>query len=338
MKYMFLTCWAFIASTVTSFAQNEENSIQVNDTLVVLLENQNQVRIIGPSMLDIIAYTKADSLKELFVNDLKKVIVQTENKQLPKTVWYIVSANGKRRLKMKTDEYADESFDLKKETYRLQQDLPAHELTIYDLRTGIIIQFYVANEKGLDLIYNTSLQSAINFALANKKEAKQVYRYDIKPQLDGFTMVHKQRNHLGSLELSPNVGANLIGNVFTPVIGADIAIHYFDKHSIEVFRTGLRMNGYFFSDFTGGKFNKIYANTGYDLFFALNMNTRSRTPYFFGIEAGFLSNTDGFDRVFKGNPLHFGLNIAYKGFEYSFGGIYIDKNQRIPMVGVKLPF
>lgn len=337
MKHILWMCWVCIALPFSSVAQNDDH-LTFNDTLVVKLTGQTQVRIIGESMLKIIAYTRADSLKNIFMNDLNAALNKSENKQLPVKVFYLVHPNGNRRLKMKQEEYADETFELSKEAYAMNENLPRHELNLFDLSNGMVMQFYVNDTMGLKEIADLNLLAAINFALANKKEVKRNYRYDMVQQLDGFKEVSKYRTHYETIELVPNAGVMMVGNIPTPIVGASLQYNYRNKYNQDIFKTGIKMSGYFFTDFSGGKFNKVYSNTGYDLFFLVNASPRSKESFSYGLEGGFITKTAKSDGVFKGNPGHFGFLLEYKGFQYSFGFIHYSKQHGIPTIGVKLPF
>jgi hypothetical protein len=330
-------CWVCIALPFSSVAENEDH-LTFNDTLVIKLTGQTQVRIIGESMLKIIAYTRADSLKNIFINDLNAALSKSESKQLPVKVFYLVHPNGNRRLKMKQEEYVDETFELSREEYVMTENLPKHELNLFDLRTGIVIQFYVNDTSDLKEIADLNLLAAINFALANKKEVKRNYRYDIAQRLGGFTEVKKYRIHYETIEMTPVAGITLVGNVPAPIVGAALTYNYRNKYNQEIFETGIKMSGYFFTDFSGGKFNKVYSNTGYDLFFLMNASPRSKDSFSYGVEGGFITKSPKTDGVFKGNPGYFGFLLEYKGFQYSFGFIHYSKQQSIPTIGVKLPF
>ena len=170
MKHILWMCWVCIALPFSSVAENEDH-LTFNDTLVIKLTGQTQVRIIGESMLKIIAYTRADSLKNIFINDLNAALSKSESKQLPVKVFYLVHPNGNRRLKMKQEEYVDETFELSREEYVMTENLPKHELNLFDLRTGIVIQFYVNDTSDLKEIADLNLLAAINFALANKNSS-----------------------------------------------------------------------------------------------------------------------------------------------------------------------
>lgn len=337
MKHILFMCWVCIALPFTSAAQIDDH-LTLNDTLVVKLTGHTQVRIIGESMLKIIAWTGADSLKNVFINDLNAALSKSESKQLPVKIFYLIHPNGNRRLKMKQEEYADEAFELSKEVYSMTENLPKHELNLFDLRSGILMQFYVNDTTALKEIADLNLLTAINFALANKKEVKRSYRYDIAQRLDGFTEVKKYRTRYETIEMTPVAGITLVGNVPAPIVGASLHYSYRNKYNQDIFKTGIKMSGYFFTDFSGGKFNKVYSNTGYDLFFLVNANPRSKNSFSYGLEGGFIAKSPKSDGVFTGNPGHFGFLLEYKGFQYSFGFIHYSKQHGIPTIGIKLPF
>lgn len=338
MKHMFLTCWACIALIFPALAQREESLPgDLKDTLVLHLGGGNQLRIMGSSMEDIMQYNFADSLKTLFLADLQKALDQAGSKELPREVYYLFAGQPKRRIKMKTEEYA-EDFDLNREVFRLQQNLPKHELNLYDLQHNMQMQAYVQDEKALQELATANVLQALTYLKSMRKEVRRHYRYDLRQQLDGFVSLSKQRNHISALEIKPSIGTILIGNVFTPVIGSSLSFNYRDKYNREVFKAGLSLSGYFFTDFAGGKFNKVYSNTASGLFFMVNANERSKQPYYFGVEGGVISKSNNSDGVFRGNPFYLSFLTEYKGFQYSFGYIHYTAKQSLPTVGVKIPF
>jgi hypothetical protein len=181
LKKNMLLAWLLgIAFTVGSSAQTYQETSASNqqisplqDTLALHLGGTSRIFITGRTLREISTYTKADSLKELFLDDFEKLYKGQSQTEIPQVIHYLVHGSGKRRMKVGTDMYNDVPFDLAKEKQRLNLDLPKWEYTIYDLAREIEIHFYLEDSNQLSLLDDVSLSEAIQRSRLNAKKFKQ---------------------------------------------------------------------------------------------------------------------------------------------------------------------
>lgn len=341
MKNMFNTCRLIIALTFLSAftAQAEDGSKSTLDTLIVRLEGNNQVRIIASSFGQMSTYTKADSLLTLFAADAQRANAGKDYNNWPQTMHYLVQAEGKRRLKMQNNEFAEQEFDLSKETYRLEENLPAYHYTVYDLGSSVELHVFLESADKITLLQQHSVDSAMKALLQFKKERKRYYRMELNRENNTYSLGKTKGLKLGAIEISPDINAYLIGNQWTPTIGFEAKVMLRNKYGVPSISFGGAMMSYVFSDFSAGKFNGFTHNIGYDGRLAFNMNDMGNKPIWFGMEGGVIVGPEkGFTEGFKGTAYRFALITELHGLGFSFGGIRDSYKRSIPTIGIRLPF
>lgn len=341
MKNMFNTCRLIIALTFLSAftAQAEDEPKSMRDTLVVRLEGNNQVRIIARSFGQMSSYKKADSLLTLFVADAQRANAGKDYSNWPQTMHYLVQTEGKRRLKMQNNEFTEEEFDLSKETYRLDENLPAYHYTVYDLGAAVELHLYLETADKITLLQQHSVDSAMKTLLSHKREKKRNYRMELNRESNVYTLGKTKSAKQGSIEISPDINAYLIGNQWTPTIGFEAKVMLRNKYGVPSVSFGGAMMSYVFSDFSAGKFNGFTHNIGYDGRIAFNMNDMGGKPYWFGIEGGVIVGPEkGLNEGFKGTAYRFALVTELHGLGFSFGSIRDSYKRNIPTIGIRLPF
>lgn len=341
MKNMFNTCRLIIALTFLSAftAQADDEPKSMLDTLVVRLEGNNQVRIVAPSFAQMSTYKKADSLLTLFVADAQRANAGKDYSNWPQTMHYLVQAEGKRRLKMQNNEFTEQEFDLSKEAYRLEENLPAYHYTVYDLRTSVELHVYLESADKIMLLQQHSVDSAMKALIQFKKERRRYYRMELDEQKGAFKLGKTKGDKLDQIEISPDINAYLIGNQWTPTIGFEAKLTLRNKYGVPYISFGGAMMSYVFSDFSAGKFNGFTHNIGYDGRVAFNMSDRGAKPLWFGIEGGVIVGPEkGYTEGFKGTAYRYALITELHGLGFSFGAIRDSYKRSIPTIGIRLPF
>ncbi|MBP6302146.1 MAG: hypothetical protein KBB37_02470 [Bacteroidia bacterium] len=341
MKNMFNTCRLIIALTFLSAftAQAEDEPKSMRDTLIIRLEGNNQVRIVAPSFGQLSTYKKADSLLTLFVADVQRANAGKEYSNWPQTMHYLVQAEGKRRLKMQNNEFTEQEFDLSKETYRLDENLPAYHYTVYDLGAALELHVYLESADKITLLQQHSVDSAVKALLKMKKERRRYYRMELNRENTVYTLGKTKSARQDAIEISPDINAYLIGNQWTPTIGFEAKLTFRNKYGVPNISVGGAMMSYVFSDFSAGKFNGFTHNIGYDGRVAFNMNSTGSKPYWFGIEGGVIVGPEkGYTEGFKGTAYRYALITELHGLGFSFGAIRDSYKRSIPTIGIRLPF
>lgn len=341
MKNMFNTCRLIIALTFLSAftAQAEDEPKSMRDTLIIRLEGNNQVCIIASSFRQMSTYKKADSLLTLFVADAQRANAGKDYSNWPQTMHYLVQSEGKRRLKMQNNEFTEEEFDLSKEAYRLDENLPAYHYTVYDLGAAVELHMYLESADKITLLQRQSVDSAMKALLQFKKERRRYYRLELEEQNGAFKLGKTKGDKLDQIEISPDINAYLIGNQWTPTIGFEAKLTFRNKYGVPNFSFGGALMSYVFSDFSAGKFNGFTHNIGYDGRIAFNMNDEGSKPYWFGIEGGVIVGPGkGYTEGFKGTAYRYALITELHGLGFSFGAIRDSYKRSIPTIGIRLPF
>jgi len=255
-----------------------------SDTLVVQLENNNQVHIVTSSFSELARYHRADSLLAIFVADAQRAHAGKSYSEWPKVMHYLMTADVKRRLKIQSDEFTEEEFNLEKEKHRLQENVPPYHYTVYDLATETELHLYLERAENITLLQQHRIDSAIQALTRFKKQTKRYYKLQLLPQQQTYAVGNTKGKLARSLEFSPDVNAYLIGNQWTPTIGVEARVMLNNKYGTPYLSFGGAMMSYVFSDFGGGRFNGFTHNVGYDLRLAFNTNANGTKAYWFGIE------------------------------------------------------
>lgn len=349
MKNVMLTaCGLFMAFCATHlYAQAQEgvyvvhldeNTEVFNDTLVIELGGNNQVFFIGDELKKMKTFTRADSVKMLFMNDLDQAIRSGAVKEESQRVFYFIDRTGKRRLKTENPEYNEHTVDVDYEIKRLNLNLGKYEYHIYDLASGYRFDIYLDDAAELKkLLGGISLNEAILYAgTALKKELKRSYKVSLTSENNGFRMKSRTQGHYGSIELVPSFGAGLLGNTPAPVIGLDLWMRLTDKYSQPKYKIGAGFETFPFVSSVGGEVTGVSFVRSYTLKLAMNFGNSKNKPYWFGIQGGFMNSNEikSYNEAVKAGIIFEGLGRL----SYSFDLIRDTHKNSIYGLTVKLPF
>lgn len=345
-KCMLLAVWLLIASTQTVlwgqqaavyFTHLDENEVIPADTLFIKLAGSNKILLVGDGFKNMMKYTKADSLKTLFINDVEAARTNKTLAVDAQKIFYFIDQSGKRRIKAENAEYNNNSVDVAYEIKRLQLDLPKYEYHIYDLTSGYRIEIYLSDPQEVkNVLGGISLNEAINYTYKNtENELKRSYKIDLNAE-NGYTITGKTRGHSDAIELNPSFGVGLLGNTLAPVAGFDIWLRLTNKYSIQQYKMGLGLTAFPFVYASANEVTGVSLVNSYDARFAFNLFTKNKAKTtWLGLQAGLMKSNDikTFDNAFK-------LGFMYEGhgtFNYSFDVIK-GKDLYIYGLTIKMPF
>ncbi len=343
---MLLAVWLFIASTQTVllgqqaamyFVHLNENEVIPTDTLLIKLTGSNKILFIGNGFKGMMKYTKADSLKTLFINDLEAARANKTMAVDAQKTFYFINESGKRRMKAENAEYNNNSVDVSYEIKRLQLDLPKYEYHIYDLISGYRMEIYLSNPQEVKNILGAiSLNEAISYTYKNaENELKRSYKVNLHTE-NGYAIASKTRGHADAIELNPSFGVGLLGNTLAPILGFDIWLRLTDKYSVSKYKMGLGLTAFPFANTNQGEITGISLVNSYEARFAFNLYTQNKgKTSWLGLQAGLMKSNDlkTFDNAFKFGFLYEGSGT----FNYSFD-IIKGKDLYIYGLTIKMPF
>ena len=309
-----------------------------SDTLIVRLGGNNQVRIVCASFDDLYKYSRADSLVSVFTTDIKKSFQDKDYGEWPQVLHYLVKGDGKRRLKIQSNEFTEEEFNLENEKYRLEENIPPFHYIIYDLSKSVELHIYMESADKINLFQQVSLDSAIHKLTQNKKTCNRNYKIEIVHENDSFRLGKFKGNKMYSINYSSDVNVYLIGNRWVPTAGGKISLIFKDKYQKPQMSIGTAIVGYAFYDFTNGVF-KIDQHTGYNFIWSANISKSNGAPIWFGIDAGIIIGQQTNEIGFKGKA--FRLNMFTEinnGIGLSIGTIRDAKKTAVPIIGIRFPF
>lgn len=334
-RTMLLACGLLIALFQTNLSA-QTNGISVSginknnalyDTLMVLLPEGNKILVTGKSLPTLVAYSRADSLKQLFVADYEKAIAANTITSDAPLIHYFVHPSGKRRLKAEVGEYADSRVDVAYEVTRLNLDLPKYRYYIHDLEAEIDMEVYVQNPAQLTSILSSiNLREAINAAGKEKRSFRKYVKTEITPDNGQFKIADIKGGVLQSIEINPALGITLMGNILAPVMGVDVSFGSRNKYSISNYKIGYSFSTFTMVSTAGGDITGVSFVRCHELKYMRNINNRDiKNPYFIGAQVGLLNSADlsSYNGAFKIGLVH----QSTSPYNYSFDYI-VDRNNR----------
>jgi hypothetical protein len=346
-KLLLLACGLIFASIVNNLWAQKEGIVYKNlnynlsyalcDTLVIKLTGSDKILVIGGNLNNLVKYTQADSVKNLFLADVEKSYANNSLSAEATKVYYFVTTAGKRRLKAENVEFSENDVNIGYELKRIDLDLPKYEFKIFDLKHGYQIQIYLANPKDLKSeLEKTSINEAIKFAASNaKKEIKSCYKLEVITE-NGLKIGNKTQGKRNALMINNSFGISAFGNTLAPVIGINTFLEVTNKYSIDKWRVGFSYNAIAIVNTVNGEVKGVSAVSSFDLKGLINLNQFERSnPVYIGLQFGILKSNDikSFDNAFKIGFLH-----ANKFLNYSFDIINDTNKNTIYGLTVFLPF
>ena len=286
-----------------------------------------KIVLAGNGIIKLVKENSLEVLKNKFIEDYRE---SAKDKDFPagaKTIIYLASTDGRRRLKAMPDE--DMPLNIQNEIKAFKSDLPPFHYTIYDLTKAFEYHIYVSMPGDLEKLMQVNCQALLTTSTAGK--VTMLYKYtsiEIANSDSGFVVKNKNRKSLDALSFAGFAGASLINSSFSPTIGLDVEFIKFNKYRKTKFKTGLSYSFNVMADYQNKSFYNFYKFHSLDLHF-LNNLSHTKEDFFFGLSIGkyytdkiFGSARNGtLDKAWK-----FGIINQFKniGVEYNF--IY-DKNK-----------
>ena len=297
---------------------------QYKDTLVIHLEGRNRIVLVGESLEEISKYNRGDSLKNLFLEDLKNLKKDESFPATPREIYYIVNAAGKRRLKVATDASADAPFDLNNEVQNLSLNLPPLHCSIYDLCKRIEIHFYLEDTLAFGIINKYNIIDGIRELATHKEDFFKYYQYDISDKWQ-----YKPKGRRGnSIGILLDFGAMLVGNSPTPVASIRFFVGFYDKYHVQQVRFGANLNNFIFGGISDARISISARGIMVNPYLEANLAEKG-IPEWIGIEGGLFSVYTS-DALVKQNLFNMGGYYASRnGTTYGFDYVFIPGDKAI---------
>lgn len=336
MKKQFLFIYLLVfASTHFLSAQNSDfnnTTINYTDTLVINLINNNKILIIGESLKSIVKYTQADSIKNVFLNQIE---MAWANNTLPinaQDIYFFIAPNGNTKLLANQNE-----LNINNEIVNLQLNLPKYHYKILDLKNNYQINFYLEEAALLkNTLTNIKLSEAIDYTHSNaKKEFNKVYKIELNTK-NGYEIGDKTRDRKDNLEISGLFGAGILGNTIAPVTGIDMMLGLTNKYAIHKIKAGLGYQVFPFVTSNANEVKNVSLVNSVVLKGLINLNHNSnKNPYWLGAQVGFIKSADinSYNNAFK-----MGFLYQNKTFNYSFDFIKDANKNWIYGLTIYFPF
>lgn len=287
---------AFKANAQVTVNNPMNSEVVMSDTIVVNLKQNNKVLIVGSSIKKLKDFgPAADRLKTSFLNDINKAFTEQSIYPTAKEVHYFVQDENKRRIKAEAAEYSDKRVDVAFEILRLKLDLPKYSYTIYNLNNGVRMMVFMNHPDSLlPQLGEVSLNEAIATATKDKKEIRKNYKLEISTDSNYYRVSNKLSARADILEVNPYFGLTLLGNTFSPVVGAQMDLRFTNKYGIGKYRFGLGMTGLTMVERINGDISAVNLITTYEARVMYNVSPRVRgKSYWLGIQGGVLKTTNG---------------------------------------------
>lgn len=316
------------------------NEVTIGDTIVVNLKQNNKVLIVGGSISKLKDFgSVADRLKTSFLNDINKAFNEQSIYPTAKEVHYFVQDENKRRIKAEAAEYSDKRVDVAYEVLRLKLDLPKYSYTIYNMDNGVRMMVFVNHPDSLlTQLGEVSLNEAITIAAKEKKVVRKNYKLEVSTDSSYYRVSNKLSAKADILEVNPYFGVTLLGNTFSPVVGAQMDLRFTNKYGIGKYRFGLGLTGLTMVERTNGDISAVNLITTYEGRFMYNTSPRVRgKSYWLGIQGGVLKTTNGGK---LDNAIKFGFTtegLGPLGWSVDFINTK-DFKESIYSLTVRLPF
>ncbi len=286
------------------YVNTGQTSAVYTDTLTVKLKGNNQLMIVGKSLKELADYAdKADGVKTTFLTDVTKAYQAQSIYNTATEVYYFYNSSTSRRIKSETATVTDAKVNVGYEQYRIKNNLPKHHYTIYDLENGVELQVYMSTPDSLlAQLGEISLSTAIKTVVDNKRAVRRFQHAVLSTDNNSYKLLGDYPRFSASIEIAPFAGVGLIGNTFTPTVGAIAQYRHTNKYGKASFKVGASLNGYTMVQTLNSEITKVHLLRSYDGFIAFNMNTRTTE------KASWLGVVGG---VLKSNSLS-SYNNAYK--------------------------
>ena len=350
---IFLTCWALFAHILPLAAQFQTSPAQyfnnpnfpeiLQDTLVIRLQDTNQIHLTGATLTELATYERADSLKQFFFADLEKAFDQQVFSELPQRLHYLVNADGKRRLKADFSDPSAEKFDLEHEKKRLYLDLPQTHYTVYDLKTNVQLHFYLQDSTSIALIKEAQIKPALQEMAQDEKKLKKFVKYTVEKQGDVLKANPTRGSTVDMLEVGPLLGVSLIGNQLSPTLGAYVNLILQNRYSIPRYKFGMQYYGFILPSESGYNFREVNPGSMFDLICGVNAASHDKKVQWVGVSVGLTDKTR--NDILPKHAFKSGFFVERGAFIYSAEGIktsskFYEKDQSkfLYMFSIKTTF
>jgi hypothetical protein len=307
-----------LAFTFPLFAQEKKPQ----DTVYITPFAGCKVVLVGNGVTKLLKENNLEVLKNKFIEDYRESAKSKDFPAEAKSIIYLASQDGRRRLKAMPDE--DLPLNIEAEIKSFKNDLPPFHYTIYDLTKNFEYHIYVKDTSNLNQLYNTDLSVALKQTPDNSiigiKRSRAIV---IEPTATaGWIISRSNTDRKDYLILSPVFGVSLINSSFSPNFGFDVNIQTQTKYGKPNLKFGVAYRYNVLADYENKTFSNFYRFDNLDLFVLENVSL-NKDVYWFGLSLGRYYT----DKVF-GSARNGTLDKAWKfgfvsqiknfGIEYNF--------------------
>lgn len=337
MNLLLATGLSIVLALTKCYAGDPETESVKNDTLIFSPISDSKVLIIGPDMSLFADYTKLDSIKTLFLSDMKKSQEQNSYPAGSKVTHYFVHPNGKRRLKAENADFLQQGINVAEERKSLSLELFPYSYILHDLESDIYCTIYLREPSQLPSLETISFNDALRSLSTDKKAARKNYRIDLEKE--GSEWKHKSEfaSHQDFIELTPSFGIGNIGGAWSPALGAHLSLTFNNKYGLPEYKLGASLNGYLFADYFNKTFSNFYPVHDYQLCFMFNFTPlKSSKANWFGLQGGFFQSrvSGSLNGAFKAGIICEGFSI----FNYSVDLIRDKQKHNLLGITMRFPF
>jgi len=320
-------------------ARASEESKTMNDTIVIIPDTNIKIIFIGNGIKDMVSFERIDTLKDMLIGDVQKAQAQPGYPKAPKTTHYFINENGKRRIKAESEDFLEQGIDVEKEVISLNNSLPSYAFIVHDLVSGNELQFYLADPDQLSSLSKYKLSNAFKTIANDKAIQRKNFRIDLTRNDNEWMVTKTQKNRQDMIEISPTFGFGLIGNQWSPAVGADLLLGFTNRYGNSNFRVGLSFLGYSYPLSNNFDFSNINFVQSYDAMFMFNLrdsNSKGEKSRWFGVTGGKLQTSEEGD---LDNRWKFGIitsNIC--PFNFRFENIFLKDKKSVYSFTMLIPF
>ncbi len=330
--------WACFALILLNLNLATAEEVVKKDTIQFNSDQGCKILFIGDNVVQMTGFTGIDSLVSMLNDDLRKASAQSDFPSNPRIVHYFVTENGKRRLKAEDNESMEPPVDINAEKQSLLLDLPSNVYFIYDLKDNYEIRIYVNDKKQLESLV-TNFQVGLKVIKDDIKSIKSNYKVTLNRSATGWVVVDKQRKRNDMIEMSPNFGLGLIGNTWSPSVGADLSLIFSNKYGLASVKFGATFSGFTFAVNGGMDFSKINFVQSFGLKAMYNISDSYDHSYksrWVGLSGGMLK-ADKNSILNKSYKFGF-VAEGFGAFNFSFDAIIVGKKKSVYGLTMVFPF
>lgn len=309
-KQLLLATGLCFALTFPALGQEQNQTTISNDTIIFMPDQDMRVILSGDNLKQLAGYARIDSVINMLIADVNQASAKADYPSEARTTHYFITAGGKRRLKSEGVDYLEPEVNVEAEKRSLELNLPAYRFIIYDLQENYQVDIYLKDPARLPELGKIKLNDALQVIVADKKVLRNNYRVDLAKNDNNWTLNEKARLRSDAIEISPSFGLGLIGNSWSPYVGADLYLSITNKYGKHAYKFGLTYGGYAFTGNSSFDLSEINYVSTYSVKVLANVYPGLDKARWFGL---------GFGRMKSSLPTSFNNKYKFSILSEGFG-------------------